>query len=222
MDVLEGRPNVLEILPERQNPRMLISAFNCSTASKNYDVAASLPDGFQKLVSKGALSEETRRLLARFAHACQFGLNTVPKPEGQFPDYAVASPWLTVAEPSLEKCLLLALLCYAHMRWSIAPNYVAGILCHTISRTKLAQALPWVPATDDPAIIACLVWMWMVLVDSYRLEGSVLPRDGLSCLGEFKFHFPDWQSWTDIEIDVLPKFFWRDGDSVAIREAWGS
>jgi hypothetical protein len=64
--------------------------------------------------------------------------------------------------------------------------------------------------------------MWMVLVDSYRLEGSVLPRDGLSCLGEFKFHFPDWQSWTDIEIDVLPKFFWRDGDSVAIREAWGS
>jgi hypothetical protein len=106
------------------------------------------------------------------------------------------------------------------MRWSIAPNYVAGILCHTVSRTKLAQGLPWVPETGDAETVECLVWMWMVLIDSYRLEGAVLPAEGLSCLGEFKFHFPDWSSWARIEDEVLPKFFWRDGDSNAIKKAW--
>ena len=220
MDVLEGRPNVLDILPEGRSPAVLTSAFNTSGASKGYDVATSLPVGFQRLIAKRLLSETARRLLARFSHACQYGLDAVPKPEEQFPDYAAASPYLTSAEPSLEKCLLLTLLCYAHMRWSISPNYVAGILCHTISRTKLAQALPWVPETNDTAVVEALVWMWMVLVDSYRLEGSVLPMHGLSCLGEFKFHYPEWSNWKRIEMDVLPKFFWREGDSAAIKKAW--
>jgi hypothetical protein len=60
----------------------------------------------------------------------------------------------------------------------------------------------------------------MVLIQLYRLEGSDLPRDGLSCVGEFKFHFPDWQSWTKVETVILPNFFWRKEDSIAIRKAW--
>jgi hypothetical protein len=204
-------------VPESQNYAVLTSTFHSSGPSKGYDVAASLTVGFQRLVTKKLLSKATRRLLARFSCAWQYGLGSIPKSDQQFPDYAAASPCLTTAEPTLEKCLLLALFCYSRMRWSSAPNYVAGILCHTISRTKLAQALPWVPTTNDT--IECLIWIWMVLIHSYCLEGSVLP-DGLSYLGEFKFHFPEWQSWTRIESDVLPNFFWRDEDSIAIRQTW--
>jgi hypothetical protein len=220
MDLLEGRPNVLEIMPDGDNQYVLISPFDRSDVDRGYDTAANLPIGFQKLATKGLISMDTERLLARFSHACQYGLDAVPKAEQRFPDFAMASPHVTSSEPTLEKCLTLALICYAHMRWAIAPNYVAGILCHTISRTKLAQALALAPTFNDVVEIECMVWIWMVLIDSYRLEGSVLPKLGLSSLGEFKWHFPELQSWESIENDILPRFFWREGDSVAIKKAW--
>lgn len=220
MDLLEGRPNVLEIMPDDDNQYVLVSPFDRSIVNKGYDAAAVLPRGFQNLVDGGFLSMDTQRLLARFSHACRYGLESVPKAEQHFPDFAMASPHVTSSEPSLEKCLTLALICYAHMRWAIAPNYVAGILCHTISRTKLSQALALAPKFDTPAEIECMIWIWMVLIDSYRLQGSVLPKTGLSCLGEFRWHYPDWHSWATIENEILPHFFWRDGDSVAIKHAW--
>lgn len=220
MDLLEGRPNVLEIMPDEDSKYVLISPFDRSHVDKGYDIATSMPSGFQKLATQGLISRDTQRLLARFSHACQYGLDAVPKAEQKFPDFAMASPYVTSPKPTLEKCLTLALICYAHMRWAIAPNYVAGILCHTISRTKLAQALALAPTFKDVAEIECMVWIWMVLIDSYRLQGSVLPKLGLSSLGEFKWNFPELQSWARIEHDILPKFFWREEDSVAIRKAW--
>lgn len=220
MDLLEGRPNVLEIMPDEDNQYVLISPFDRSNVARGYDTATDLPSGFQKLAIQGLISKDTQRLLARFSHACRYGLDAVPKAEQHFPDFAMASPHVTSSEPSFEKCLTLALICYAHMRWAIAPNYVAGILCHTISRTKLAQALASAPTFNDVAEIECMIWVWMVLIDSYRLQGSVLPKLGMSSLGEFRWHFPEWQSWTRIENDILPQFFWREEDSVAIRKAW--
>lgn len=217
IDILEGRPNALEIIPDSQSHVILTSSFLSFGPGEGYDVVASLPIGFQRLVAKGLLLKGTRRLLARFSYAWRYGVDAIPKSDHQFADYAAANPHLAIEEPSLEKCLLLALFCYSRMRWSAAPNFVAGILCHTILRTKLAQALPLVPITDDT--IECLIWLWMVLIYAFCLEGSVLP-DGLSYLGEFKFHFPEYHSWTMVESDILPKFFWRDEDSVAIRKAW--
>jgi len=220
MDLLEGRPNVLRILPDDDDHYEFLSPFDRSTVNKGYDTVAVLPRGFQNLVDEGCLSRDTQRLLARFSHACRYGLEFVPKAEQNFPDFAMASPYITSPEPSLEKCLTLALICYAHMRWAIAPNYVAGILCHTISRTKLSQALALAPKFASAVEAECVVWIWLVLIDSYRLQGSVLPQTALSCLGEFKWHYPEWQSWTIVEQEILPNFFWRDEDSVAIKQAW--
>ena len=200
---------------------MLSSAFNHSIVRKKYDVAATLPESFQSLVDRRILSKDTQRLLTRFSYACQYGLTVRPCPEEHFLDFTLASPHLTAAEPTVEKCRILALLYYAHMRWSIALDYVASFLCHTISRTKLSQALPWVPETNDTCSVEYLVWCWMVLVDSHHLEGAVLPQDGFSTLGEFKFHFPNWQDRISIENEVLPKFFWRDEEYIGIRQAWG-
>lgn len=220
MDLLEGQPNVLQIMPDDDLQYELISPFDRSLVGNGYDVEAHLPGGFEKLVTRGSISRDTQRLLARFSHACQYGLQAVPLGDNNFPDFAMASPHVTSRESTLEKCLVLALICYAHMRWAIAPNYVAGILCHTISRTKLAQALAQAPNPDDQVEINCLVWIWCILIDSYRLQGSVLPKLGMSSLGEFKWHFPEWQSWERIEEEILPQFFWRDEDSVAIKNAW--
>ncbi|KEF59840.1 uncharacterized protein A1O9_04688 [Exophiala aquamarina CBS 119918] len=158
MDLLEGRPNVLEIMPDDDKQSVLVSPFDRSMVNKGYDTAAVLPRGFQNLVDEGRLSMDTRRLLARFSHACRYGLESVPKAEQHFPDFAMASPHVTSAEPTLEKCLTLALICYAHMRWAIAPNYVAGIMCHTISRTKLSLALALAPKFDSAAEVECMVW----------------------------------------------------------------
>lgn len=220
MDLLEGRPNVLHIMPDDDLQYELISPFDRSTAFKGYDITAQLPSGFQKLAAQGSISRDTQRLLARFSHACRYGLEAVPKAEQSFPDFAMASSHVTSSEPTLEKCLTLALICYAHMRWAIAPHHVAGILCHTVSRTKLAQALALAPAVNNRAEMDCMMWIWCVLIDSYRLQGSALSKLGMSCLGEFKWHFSEWQSWTKIEDEILSQFFWRDQDSVAIKIAW--
>ncbi|OAL29269.1 hypothetical protein AYO22_02163 [Fonsecaea multimorphosa] len=222
MNVLEGQPNVLGIFPEDgQDHAVLSSDFDRSYLNqKNYDVDIDLPEGFRKLVTKGLISKDTQRLLARFAYGCEYGVDAVPQPEMAFPDFAVATPYLTAAEPSFEKCLVLAIFCYAHMRWASAPNLSAGILCHNISRTQLSQALHRVPKTDDT--VECLVWIWIVLIDTHRVErlGFSSSAGGISCLGEFKLNFPEWDDWDRIERDILPQFFWRVGDSAALKHAW--
>jgi hypothetical protein len=79
MDLLEGRPNVLEIILGSQNHALLTSPFNYVDPGKGYDVDTSLPLGFQKLVTRRLLSKDTRRLLARFSYACQWGPDAIPK-----------------------------------------------------------------------------------------------------------------------------------------------
>lgn len=220
IDVIADRPNVLGIIENDQKYALLTSAFHMPGPGDGFDVTASLPAGFQKMVSRRILSRRTRMLLTRFSYACQHGLHAVPQSERPFPDFVAAAPSLANPEPSLEKCLALALVCYARRRWSTTEHYVAGMICHTIAKTTLAQVLPLVPTNDDDATIECLVWIWMVLVYAHCLEGTVLNTEGLSCLGEFKFHFPDWESWEKVESDILPNFFWRDKDSIVIQQAW--
>jgi hypothetical protein len=180
-----------------------------------------LPAGFERLLSVGSIPEKARWILARFAFALNHGLDALPKPAQLFPDIASACPSLVTKQPTLEKCLTAGLICFANMRWSLATDYVAALRGHTMIREGLAQALPSSAANDDN--IDCLVWLWMLLVCSYRIQGALIPQLGLSRLEEFKVLFAEWQlGWTKIESAVLPNFFWRDSDSVALRMAWGS
>lgn len=220
VDVFAARPNVLGILQDNKQYALLTSPFHQPGPGNGFEVSASLPAGFQQMVSKGILTPRTRILLARFSYACQHGLHAVPQSEQPFADFTAAAPSLADPEPSLEKCLTLALVCYSRRRWSTSENYVAGMICHTIAKKALTQELPLVPTGDDDATIECLVWMWMVLVYAHCLEGTDLNKEGLSCLGVFKFHFPDWHSWERIERDILPNFFWLNKDSIVIRKAW--
>jgi len=105
IDLLKGRPNALEvIIPDCQTYAILASNFHAGPGQR-YDAAASLPIGFQELVTQGLLSKGTRRLLARFSYAWQNGVGAVPRSDRQFPDFAAASPYLNTTEPSLDKCL---------------------------------------------------------------------------------------------------------------------
>lgn len=225
IDVFEDRPNALGIVTDQQKWTLLTSVFYQPGPGNGYEVKADLPIGFQRLVSRGLLSHRTRVVLTRFSYACRHGLNAVPQSDRPFPDFVTAAPCLTEPEPSLEKCLVLALFCYTRRRWTSQQYHVAGMICHTIARTKLAQMLPVVSAWlgySDGAAVECLIWIWMVLIYAYCLEGSDLGKEGQSYLGEFKLYFPDWRTWVKIESDVLPKFFWRDEDSIVIRQAWHS
>ena len=231
IDVLECRPNALGIVTDQQKWAFLTSAFYQPGPGNGYEVKADVPIGFQRLTSRGLLSHHTRVVLNRFSYACRHGLNAVPQSDRQFPDFVTAAPCLTDPEPSLEKCLVLALFCYGRRRWTSQQYHVAGMICHTIARTKLAQMLPLVSAwsgygygdhNDDGAVAECLVWIWMVLIYAYCLEGSNLGTEGQSYLSEFKLYFPYLRTWTEIEWQVLPNFFWRVEDSIVIQKAWHS
>jgi hypothetical protein len=216
VDIEYGATNAFEILPDNSDYTLLNSHLHTFGHSEELDVAP-LPVGLQSLVTKGLLSESTRRLLLRFSHAWQHGIRATPISGWQFPDFAVSNTHFTTATPSLERCLVLTIFCYARAKWSTAPRRVAGMLCQTVAKNKLAQSLARTPITDD--INDCLIWMWMVLIHSNCLEGSISPS-GLSCLADFKYHFPERVSWAEIETDVLSKFFWCDENSDIIRQSW--
>jgi hypothetical protein len=227
-DVDNGRPNTLEILTDSQY-RTLYAGTDSYADRPYFDdtyimaQGSTLPSGLLTLVNKRLLSKATRRVLARYANAWQNGLGVDPldmKPKFRFHNYASSSRILTQAEPSMEKCLLLALFFLPRPPGStsqrINVEYNPGTICHYLPRNKLAQILPLVVVTDDTH--DCIVWLWMILVASYRCQSRILQK-GVSILREFQRRFPDY-TWDLIELAILPRFFWDTKNSFTIGRLW--
>jgi hypothetical protein len=215
IDLLEDRSNVLGIVGDTERWSLLTSSL---PQPRLGIITVTVPPGFERLHAEGIISAPLYTVITRFACACHLGLSSVPTSQQQFPDFSAAVPSLTETTPTFEKCLTLALFCYSRRRWS-QQYQVAGMICHTIARTKLMQMLRLLPESNMDAIGEALVWIWLVAASALCLEGSVLNAQGLECLTCFRARMPEHRDWKKVE-DILKSFFWRDQDSAVLRKDW--
>src|SRR6202000_472442 len=98
-----------------------------------------------------------------------------------------ACPCLGISDdshPVLEKLLSLTLICYSYIAYgsSSYPTQLRGARFETTK--KISSFSPKSPAEED-----CLIWMWVIIIDSWRM-GSQLQPTGLSLLFNLQSRFP--------------------------------
>lgn len=183
-----------------------------------------LPSGFRDVAFTGTFSNQTISIIVRAAgnDAPSFLLNTEVYPPSYFRDYPDACPALTIPDgpngPSLEKLTCLALI--RHCFNITFPERPRACLSHCLN-IELLHKLPIVPVSTVAAQRECLLWVWLMSVDSWSYHGANLSLEGANLLYQITEKFPETATWTPSDFDKLgTKFFWTRGISKVVRDYW--
>ncbi|KAL6243300.1 hypothetical protein RBB50_009852 [Rhinocladiella similis] len=186
-----------------------------------------LPDGFRALAYQGTLGVDVVGILSRvnrFARAKANNLHLPlindPIPDGQdYQDIFDTCSCLHASastEHSLEKniCLAIILFCFdIHSPAGIS----AKITPYRGARQELTRSLQFTPY-NNTAEKACLVWIWMIVIASWKLDHD-LSHESLWLCQTFFEKFPEAKSWTTMS-HAMQQFLWYEPLKQAWRTSW--
>jgi hypothetical protein len=191
------------------------------------DMITILPSGFHDLATACALSYDVLPVLYRAAHLTSLStynrlelLSKTRRSTRMYNDFWEACPCLAVSVfecncSMLEKLLCLTLICYSFTAFGArsAPSALREPKFELTN--KIALYSPKSPAEE-----LCVIWMWIVLIDSWR-TGNRLQPDGFSLLFNLQQRFPRLRYtenvsacgsqflWTS-ELERSVKIYWDD------------
>ena len=197
------------------------------------------PSGFRSLALYGILPLEVITLVCRATVAFQRngsnGSIYIPfspaenlcLPERRKYDcFSEACPWLLAPDDQVRpllKPLTLALIlwcCNAFIKVRSYTCIYAGCLraLTTCLLTPTAKEFSGAMVADERA---CLIWIWIVAIDSWRFDTSnkLLPT-GKELLIDFESHFPHEFAHPDVLRDVLARFLLTDELRCAVKTLW--
>lgn len=187
-----------------------------------------MPRGFQRLAYQGYLALDVIHILGRVADAhAMYG-------PGQSHEQRRTPSWqrskhndfweccACLAEPGLglEKAICLTLLLYCTNQFSPVRKCVKGMTVYNGPRAFLTKNISLIRASEASEK-DCLVWMWMVLIDSWRSDDGLLLSSGDVLLMQLRRRFPDLRAWSKLN-GILGKFFYPEPFAVACKTIWES
>ena len=119
-------------------------------------------------------------------------------------------------EPTLEKLIVIALILYC----SAVFCKVRFSTRHSLSTSVAAtRELPKLAIPEAKEGRKALIWVFMVVIDSWRSRDGRLRLPGLDLLRLFKARFPDMENWKDV-VCVVQKFFWTEDMGRFVSQSW--
>lgn len=192
---------------------------------------ALLPLGYQDLAGQGnVLTLPTLEVLIRTARADKDKKSNVPivrdediyrSKHRRYHDLMQACPALAepVDKPTLEKLIVIALILFCSATFCKQRLPTRHTVCIAVCAGK-ALARFGRPTIMTEAEVDALLWVYMVVIDSWRSRDGKMRMPGLNLLQGFKAHFPDLVTWEDVDTS-LQRFFWTDDMSEFVARSWG-
>lgn len=194
-------------------------------SEEHLSTLALLPTGFRDLALAGLLSNQTINILVRASqNEIPYSLrNTELSNQCDFWDYRNACPGLAIPDgpdgPSLERMACLGLIRYCFNITYPARDWECLPHCMNL---HLFNRLPMVPVPVNLASRRCLLWVWLMGIDSWSDQDANLTLEGITLLHYISQKFPETTSWTAWDFDKLgADFFWTDGISKVMHQYWG-
>jgi len=193
---------------------------------ETYSLVSQLPPGFRKLAQKGRIALDMLTVLKNIvafqmwsdkheADLRRVLLAAAPLKKRHC-DIWEACSCLLVPGPSFEKYLCLALILYCLNTFSPRRSYLSSSnLGFTTPRHLLTQKLPSFSEYSEDET-DCLIWIWLVLIDSWRAKDGSHSDGAETLLLQFAERFPSYCAWTRIEY-VMKQFFATDSMMADIR-----
>ncbi|OAP57904.1 hypothetical protein AYL99_08642 [Fonsecaea erecta] len=190
-------------------------------------LVSQLPGGFQSLAKTGVLSIPT---LEALLHATEELERRKDKQSGtrknktlqyrrrRYDDLLQACPCLGDSDenPTLEKLIVLALVlyCFANFCTQRLPTtHFTSISVRATSNLKRTSRI----ATEIEK--QALVWVFMVVIDSWRSRDGQMRSEGVDLLRLFKRRFTIMKSWNDVA-DLLTRFLWSEDMERFVGRSW--
>ncbi|KIW70286.1 hypothetical protein PV04_02571 [Phialophora macrospora] len=157
-------------------------------------------------------------------------------------DFWQACACLLVPGPNFEKYLVFALLLFVGAAFAPGENGRKYLACsHTAFRTPracLTRELPSFETGDIPqgmdrtnpdsdrsredakeTMQQCLVWIWLVLVESWRATDGVDSSEAKRLQDMLKLKFTAYAAWEKVNV-VLGRFFCTEAMISHLRQSW--
>ena len=184
------------------------------------ELQAGLPPGFQVLVREKRLSSATTELLHRVASYA--GYNQLPCPyanQEKHEDFARFSPASGTATATFDEILCLSLFLYAVtlLRAYHETNF-AWSATHLAQRSRLTNLVPDFQAADHVER-TCLVWIWLILANSWRRQDRSFTPQGEEILMSFRHRFEEYASVAAVR-PICGHYFWKDEYYEGFDAAW--
>jgi hypothetical protein len=182
-----------------------------------------LPPRLQTLVTKGVLSLNILPLLCRATHLAHLStrgrfelLSKSRRSTKLYDDFWEACPCLCASDDSctmLEKLLSLTLVCYSFLAFG-SRSYPTALRGSRFEITKKIGTYSPQSQTEEE----CLIWMWIVIIDSWRL-GSRLQPSGISLLFNLQSRFPALRHVSAVT-DIANRFIWTGDLNKSVHVYW--
>ena len=217
--------SVFAYYKSKYNPIYPEYPFNLAVSS----LVNELPPGFQKLAQKGKIALDLltvlRNIVAYHAWSNTYDLRlrtsllSAAPQNKRYCDFWEACSCLLVPGPSFEKYLCFALLLYCLNTFSPRRSHLsASHMAFGTPRQLLTQKLPTFNESSEDET-ECLIWIWLVLIDSWRAVNGAHSEAAAALLLQFAECFPSYCVWAKIEY-VLGQFFATDCMVADIRRCW--
>ena len=182
-----------------------------------------LPLGFQELVTDCVLSFDILPLLSRATFLTHLSprerselLITTRRSAKSYDDFWEACPCMCISDdlcPVLEKLLSLTLICYSFIAFG-SRSYPTTFRGARFEITKKISSFSPISKSEEN----CLIWMWVIVIDSWRMERR-LSADGLSMLLGLQSRFPKMRHVTSIT-DIANQFLWTSFLTKSVYMYW--
>lgn len=195
---------------------------------------SSLPRGFHDLAKTGELSFETIQIVQRIAITQQdkwldmtSGKTTLSPchPLSRFRqqthlEYSEACPALNSPTDTLEQLLCLALMRYC-VNTASRMRPKACIFNSVMTQLRQKLAAFEVHTVGDRPQRRCLLWVYLVWMDSATASDGVLTTRGSEQIEEISSKFPEIASWKIEDFERLGEdFFWSGNMSTTLKRCW--
>lgn len=188
-----------------------------SDVSYSEETLSAIPVGFQALIEKRMLSSETVAMVKRLVDRA-FSVNPWPQNESHYAELRDFCPAVYCDGLSVDKLICLALVRYGVIS-AVGRNYRA---CVFYSVTEaLAMAVKTIEPPRQKEYRECLIWIWLVAVNSYLTGGGQIELEGVVLLAQLRSLYPETASWTAEDVEATGrKFLWCEPFSDMVRLNW--
>lgn len=159
-----------------------------------------LPLGFQELALQGRLCVDVLKILqrAQMPFSVRHGIPV------DVDLYVTASTLHhSSAAQQLEKCICFTIVLFEHITFSKERS---PTMAFRGIRKELTDSLPYLEWSSEIER-ECIIWMWAVLVESWRHKKIFLP-EGVDLQRKLVTRFPDTARWPTLGM-ILSQFFWN-------------
>lgn len=192
------------------------------------DLTSTLPSGFKILAEVGRLSCHMLSLLGRaqeMAAAVATGMTkaflAVPN-QNPYADFQEAVPCLDPSddgEAGFERLIACAIFLLTSRLLSPAKRAIWSLPA-TGGRAILTEQL-FNCRVENDAEKNCLVWMWLITIDSWGITSGQLPEKGQQLTRQLKVRYPEMSDWSRLS-NVVKDFFWTNELDVSCERYWES